>query len=84
MRGYGRRDPQSWQHNSFYQQKTSQTSGGRSVSIVRSRTKDTELLLLLLVVVVVVVVVVVKYVVAISVIGLDDDPRGYSAARRIR
>jgi hypothetical protein len=45
-REYGRRDPLCWPHDNLYQQKlalTSLTSGGRSVGIVSSRTKATEL-----------------------------------------
>jgi hypothetical protein len=44
-REYGRRDPLCWPRNTLYPQKlalTSSTSGGRSVGIVRSRTKATE------------------------------------------
>jgi hypothetical protein len=44
-REYGRRDPSRWPRNTLYPQKlvlTSLTSGGRSVSIVRSRTQVTE------------------------------------------
>jgi hypothetical protein len=50
-RDYGRRDPPRWPCDTLYRQKltlTSPTIGGRSVSIVRSRNKATELLLLLL------------------------------------
>jgi hypothetical protein len=42
---YGRRDPSRSQRGTLYPQKlglTSPTSGGRSVGIVRSRTKATE------------------------------------------
>jgi hypothetical protein len=49
-RGYGPRDRPRWPRDTLYPQKlalTSPTSGGRSVDIVRSRTKATELLLLL-------------------------------------
>jgi hypothetical protein len=48
-REYGRRDPSRCLRDTAYPQKltlTSPTSGGRSVGIVRSRTKATELLLL--------------------------------------
>jgi hypothetical protein len=41
-------DPLRWPHDTLYPQKfapTSPTSGGRSVGIVRSRTKATELVL---------------------------------------
>jgi hypothetical protein len=44
-REYGRRDPSRWPRNILYPQKlalTAPTSGGRSVGIVRSRTKDME------------------------------------------
>jgi hypothetical protein len=44
-REYGRRDPPHWPRDTLYQQKlalTSSTSGGRSASIVCSRTKATE------------------------------------------
>jgi hypothetical protein len=44
-RDYGRRDLSRWPHGTLYPQKlalTSPTSGGRSVSIVRSRTQRTE------------------------------------------
>jgi hypothetical protein len=44
-REYGRRDPSRWQRGTLHPQKlaqTSPTSGGRSVVIVRSRTKATE------------------------------------------
>jgi hypothetical protein len=44
-REYGRRDPSRWSRGILYPQKlalTSQTSGGRSVGIVRSQTKATE------------------------------------------
>jgi hypothetical protein len=44
-REYGRRDPFCWQRNTHYPQKlalSSPTSGGRSVGIVRSRTKVME------------------------------------------
>jgi hypothetical protein len=44
-REYGRRDPSRWSCGTFYPQKlalTSPTSGGRSVSIVRSRIQATE------------------------------------------
>jgi hypothetical protein len=44
-RDYGRRDPLCWPRNTFYWQKlalTSPTSGGRSVGIIRSRTKGQE------------------------------------------
>jgi hypothetical protein len=44
-REYGRRDPSRWPRGTFYPQTlalTSLTSGGRSVGIVRSRTKATE------------------------------------------
>jgi hypothetical protein len=42
---YGRRDPLRWSRDTLYPQKLaliSQTSGGRSVGIVRSRTQATE------------------------------------------
>jgi hypothetical protein len=42
---YGRTDPLCWSRNTLYSQKlalTTPTSGGRSVGIVRSRTKVTE------------------------------------------
>jgi hypothetical protein len=45
MREYGRGDPLLWQRDTLYPQKlalTSTTSGGRSVGIVRSHTKATE------------------------------------------
>jgi hypothetical protein len=45
-REYGRRVPLRWLRNTFYRQKLALTSlscGGRSVGIVRSRTKATEL-----------------------------------------
>jgi hypothetical protein len=45
-REYGRRDPYRWPRDTVYPQKlvlTSPTSGGRSVGIVRPRTKATEL-----------------------------------------
>jgi hypothetical protein len=45
-REYGHADPSRWPRNTLYAQKlalTSPTSGGRSVDIVRSRTKATEL-----------------------------------------
>jgi hypothetical protein len=44
-RAYGRRDPSRWPRDSLYPQKvgTTPTSSGRSVGIVRSRTKATEL-----------------------------------------
>jgi hypothetical protein len=48
IREYGRRDPSRWPRGTPYPQKlalSSPTSGGRSVGIVRSRTKATELLL---------------------------------------
>jgi hypothetical protein len=44
-REYGRWDPLQWSRDTLYPQKlalTSPTSGGRSVGIVRSRTKATE------------------------------------------
>jgi hypothetical protein len=44
-REYGRRNPSRWPRGTLYPQKlalTSPTSGGRSVGIVRSRTKATE------------------------------------------
>jgi hypothetical protein len=44
-REYGRGDPLRWPHNTLYKQKlalTSPTGGGRSVGIVRLRTKTTE------------------------------------------
>jgi hypothetical protein len=44
---YGRRYPSRWPHGILYPQKlalTSPTSGGRSVGIVRSRTRATEFL----------------------------------------
>jgi hypothetical protein len=44
-REYGRGDPLRWSPNTRYAQKlalTSPTSGGRSVGIVRSRTKATK------------------------------------------
>jgi hypothetical protein len=44
-REYGRRDPSRWPRGSLYPQRlalTSPASGGRSVGIVRSRTKATE------------------------------------------
>jgi hypothetical protein len=50
-REYGRRDPSRRPRDTIYPQKlalTSPTSGGRSLGIVRSRTKTTELLLLLI------------------------------------
>jgi hypothetical protein len=46
MREYGRGDPLRWPRDTIYPQKlalTLPTSGGRSVGIVRSRTKATEL-----------------------------------------
>jgi hypothetical protein len=49
IREYRRGDPSSWQRSTLYPQKltpTSSNSGCRSVGIVRSRTKATELLLL--------------------------------------
>jgi hypothetical protein len=45
-REYGRRDPSRWPRGSFYPQKlslTSPTRGGRSVGIVRSRTRAKEI-----------------------------------------
>jgi hypothetical protein len=45
---YGRGDPLRWPRDNLHRQKlalTSSTSGGRSVGIVRSRTKATEFLL---------------------------------------
>jgi hypothetical protein len=48
-REYGHRDPQCWPRDTIYPQKlalTSPTSYGRSVVIVRSQTKPTELLLI--------------------------------------
>jgi hypothetical protein len=50
-REYSSRDPSRWPCFTLFPQKlalTSPTNGGRSVGIVRSRTKATELLLLLL------------------------------------
>jgi hypothetical protein len=47
-REYGRRDPSCWPHGTLYPQKlalASPTSGGRSVSIVRSRIQTTEITL---------------------------------------
>jgi hypothetical protein len=47
-REYGRRDPSRWPRGTLYPQKlaiTSPTSGGRSVSIVHSRTQTMELYL---------------------------------------
>jgi hypothetical protein len=44
-REYDRREPSRWPHDTLYPQKlelTSPTNGGRSVSIVRSRTQATE------------------------------------------
>jgi hypothetical protein len=44
-REYGHRNPSRWPRGTLYQQKlaqTSPTSGGRSVSIVRSQTQTTE------------------------------------------
>jgi hypothetical protein len=42
-REYGRGDPLPWPRDTLYPQKlTSPTSGGRSVGIVRLRTKATE------------------------------------------
>jgi hypothetical protein len=52
-REYDHRDPSRWPRDTLYPQElvlTSPKSGGRSVGIVRSRTKATELLLLLLLV----------------------------------
>jgi hypothetical protein len=49
-REYGRRDPSSWPHRTFYPQKLalpSPTSGGRSFVIVRPRTHTTEFVLLI-------------------------------------
>jgi hypothetical protein len=49
-REYGRRDPLCWPRDTLYPQKlalTLPTSGGRSVGIVRSRTKATEFSLVL-------------------------------------
>jgi hypothetical protein len=49
-REYGRRNPLRWPRGSIYQQKlalTSPTTGGRSVGIVYSRTKATELLVII-------------------------------------
>jgi hypothetical protein len=48
IREYGRGDPLRWPRHTLYPQKlalTSPTSGGRSVGIVRSRTKATEFVL---------------------------------------
>jgi hypothetical protein len=48
-REYGRRDTSHWPRGTLYPQKlaiTSPTSGGRSVSIVRSRTQTMEFLVL--------------------------------------
>jgi hypothetical protein len=45
IREYGRRDPSSWLHGTHYPQKLALSSpirGGRSLSIVRSRTQATE------------------------------------------
>jgi hypothetical protein len=47
IREYGRRDPSSWPRGTIYPQKLAQaspTSGGRSVDIVRPRTKAKEFL----------------------------------------
>jgi hypothetical protein len=52
-RDYGRRDTSHWPRDTFYQQTlalTSRTSSGRSVGIVCSRTKATEVYYLLLLV----------------------------------
>jgi hypothetical protein len=46
IREYNLRNPSRWPRDTVYPQKlvlTSQTSGGRSVGIVRSRTQATEL-----------------------------------------
>jgi hypothetical protein len=46
IREYGRRDPSRWPRGTLYPQKLaliSLTNGGRSIGIVRSRTKATEL-----------------------------------------
>jgi hypothetical protein len=51
IREYGHGDPSRWPRDTVYSQKlalTSPTSCGRSVSIVRSRTKATELLLVII------------------------------------
>jgi hypothetical protein len=48
IREYGRRDPSRWPRGILYPQKlarTSTTSGGRWVGIVRSRTQATEFVL---------------------------------------
>jgi hypothetical protein len=48
-REYLRKDPSRWPHDTLYPQKfalTSPTRGGRSVGIVRSQTRATELFLL--------------------------------------
>jgi hypothetical protein len=48
-REYGREDPLRWPRDTLYQQKlalTSSTCGGRSVGIVRLRTKTTEFFLI--------------------------------------
>jgi hypothetical protein len=50
-RDYGRRDPSHWPHDTLYLPKLalpSSTSAGRSVGIVRSRTKATELLVIVI------------------------------------
>jgi hypothetical protein len=55
-REYGRRNPSRWPRDTLYQQKlalTLPTSGGRSVGIVRSRTKATELLVIIIVVIII-------------------------------
>jgi hypothetical protein len=68
---YASRDPLRWPRDTLCPQKsalTSLTSGGRSVIIVRSRTKAKELLLLLLLLFLIVVVVVVVVVVILHIL----------------
>jgi hypothetical protein len=58
-RDYGRGDPLRWPRDTLYPQKlaiTSPTSGGRSVGIVRLRTKATEFSFIIIIIIIIIII----------------------------
>jgi hypothetical protein len=67
-REYGRRDQSRWPRGTLYSQKLTltSTSGGRSVVLVRWRTKATKLLLLLLLMTIIITIITIVSIIIIS------------------
>jgi hypothetical protein len=74
-RDYGRRDPPRRPRNTPLSAKvlTSPTIGGRSVGIVRSRTKGTELLFIIIIVIIIIIIIILD---CIPFCPAPPNPRG--------